>query len=117
MIIVLFIITFKFCFVLFAESTLILLNKKTEYSILMINEKNTRNEINEVNNLSTSSNNISTQVLNTTSNDMFDNNSKKSNSLITKEEEEYRNYNYFKRFHYSVTSDRKEEKYIKKKII
>ena len=117
LIIVLFIITFKFCFVLFAESTLILLNKKTEYSILMINEKNTRNEINIDNNLSTSLNNISTQVLNTTSNDIFDNNSKKSNSLITKEEEEYRNYNYFKRFHYSVTSERKEEKYIKRKKI
>ena len=73
LIIVLFIITFKFCFVLFAESTLILLNKKTEYSILMINEKNTRNEINIDNNLSTSLNNISTQVLNTTSNDIFGN--------------------------------------------
>ena len=42
---VLFIIGFKYCFSLFFESILILLNKKTEYSILMINEQNGKSEL------------------------------------------------------------------------
>ena len=109
-----FIITFKQCYNLFVESIYILLNKKTEYSILMVNEKNNNNETNTSTNL-TASNSMSTDAINNTSVGIFGDNQKNNNNLMTKEEEQYRNYNYFSKFHYSVTSDRKDNKYFKKK--
>ena len=109
-----FIITFKQCYNLFVESIYILLNKKTEYSILMVNEKNNNNETNTSTNL-TASNSMSTDAINSTSVGIFGDNLKNNNNLMTKEEEQYRNYNYFSKFHYSVTSDRKDNKYFKKK--
>ena len=111
-----FIITFKRCYNLFAESIFILLNKKTEYSILMVNEKNNNNETSTSTNITTS-NSMSTDAINSTSIGIFGDNQSKNNNLMTKEEEQYRNYNFFNTFHYSVTSDRKDNKYFKKKVI
>ena len=111
-----FIITFKQCYNLFVESIYILLNKKTEYSILMVNEKNNNNEANISTNL-TYSNSMSTDAINSTSVGIFGDNQRKNNNLLTKEEEQYRNYTYFSKFHYSVTSDRKDNKYFKKKAL
>ena len=111
-----FIITFKQCYNLFVESIYILLNKKTEYSILMVNEKNSNTEINASMNMTTS-NSMSTAEINNSSTGIFgDNQSKNNNNVMSKEEEQYRNYNYFSTFHYSITSDRKENKYYKNKI-
>ena len=109
------IITFKKCYNLFVESILILLNKKTEYSILMVNEKKIYPEINTTMNLTTS-NSMSTAEINNSSTGIFSDNQKNNNNIMTKEEEEYRKYNFFNTFHYSITSDRKDNKYYKKKI-
>ena len=111
-IMILFIVTFKYCMTLFVESILILLNKKTEYSILMINEQNTKSELNIIANMQTS-NNVSTEGLINTSTGIIvqNDNNNQNNKLINKEEEQYKNYNYFNKFHYSVTSNREEEKY------
>ena len=109
-----FIITFKQCYNLFVESIYILLNKKTEYSILMVNEKNYNNETNTSANL-TASNSMSIDAINSSSVGIFGDNQSRNNNLITKEEEQYRNYKNFSTFHYSVTSDRKDNKYFKSK--
>jgi hypothetical protein len=111
-----FIITFKQCYNLFVESIYILLNKKTEYSILMVNEKNNNNETNTSTNL-TASNSMSTDAINNSSVGIFGDNQSRNNNLITKEEEQYRNYKNFSTFHYSVTSDRKDNKYFKNKAL
>ena len=110
-IILLFIISFKYCFVLFFESLLILLNKKTEYSILMINEQNSKSDVNIINSFQTS-NNISTEGLINNSTGII--NANENNNKNNKEEEQYRNFNYFNKFHYSVTNDRKDEQYFNK---
>ena len=114
--IALFIIIFKMCLSLFIESILILINKKTEYSILIINEQNAKSESNIVGNLSTS-NNYSTEGLNNdTTTGIISENEKKQNILtMNKDEEKFKNMNYFNRFHYSITSDRKDDKYYFKK--
>jgi hypothetical protein len=115
--IVLFIIIFKICLSLFIESILILINKKTEYSILIINEQNAKSESNIIGNLSTS-NNYSTEGLNNndTTTGIISENEKKQNILtMNKEDEKFKNMNYFNRFHYSITSDRKDDKYYFKK--
>ena len=111
---ILFIISFKFCFILFFESLLILLNKKTEYSILMINDINSKSELNIGENLSTS-NNLSSVGLNESENEFINDNEKKYK--MQKDEEKYRNFHFFNRFHYSVTTNRKEPKYFKEKKI
>ena len=111
-----FIITFKQCYNLFVESIYILLNKKTEYSILMVNEKNNNNETNTSTNL-TASNSMSTDAINNSSVGIFGDNQSRNNNLMTKEEEQYRNYKNFSTFHYSVTSDRKDNKYFKSKAL
>ena len=112
-----FVITFKQCYNLFVESINILLNKKTEYSILMVNEKNSNNnETNTSTNL-TASNSMSTDAINNSSVGIFGDNQSRNNNLITKEEEQYRNYKNFSTFHYSVTSDRKDNKYFKNKAL
>ena len=113
-IILLFIISFKYCFVLFFESLLILLNKKTEYSILMINEQNSKSDVNIINSFQTS-NNISTEGLISNSTGIINaNENNNQNNKNNKEEEQYRNFNYFNKFHYSVTNDRKDEQYFNK---
>ena len=111
--ILVFFITVKYCYSLFIESILILINKKTEYSILMINEKNSFSEGNIIANLSTS-NNISSDALNkSTSTGIINENLNKYNNpaSMNKEEEQFRNYNFCNQFHYSVTSNRKEDKF------
>ena len=110
--IIIFIFTFKFCFNLFVESILILVNKKTEYSILMLNDLNNKNEINFNINLSTISNNATTEGLNNNSANLFivDNNATSNNNKKDKyEEEQYRVFNYYNKFHYSVTSSRNKD--------
>jgi hypothetical protein len=104
------IFSFKFCYMLFLESFLILLNKKTEYAILMINDQNNNNVYNMNINLSTS--NIG---LTQTESSLITDNERKSR--ISKDDEKYRNYHYYNRFHYNVTSDRKEPNYFKYKKI
>ena len=110
-----FIITFKKCYNLFVESIFILLNKKTEYSILMVNEKNSNNEINASMNFTTS-NSMTTDEMNISSTGIISDNQRNINNIMTKEEEEYRKYNFFNTFHYSITSDRKDNKYFRKNI-
>ena len=108
------IIIFKYCYSLFIESLLILLNKKTEYSILIVNEKNTISESNIGNNI-TMSNSYSTDNLNNnTTTGILSENDKNfdNNKQLNKEEEKFRNFNYFNKFHYSVTG-RKEDIYFK----
>ena len=109
-IMILFIIIFKYNFNLFAESVLILLKKKTEYSILMLNEQNYKSETNLITNLS-DSNNVTTSALINNSTGILTENA--NSKTINKEEEQFMNYNYFNKFHYSVTTNRKEEKYFK----
>ena len=110
---VLHIIIFKCCYPLFKESILILLNKKTEYSILIVNEQ-THADSNMLGNISTSINYSSDNLNNNTTTGILSENEKNYNSTqAKKEEEQFRNFNYFNKFHYSVTSDRKEDKYFK----
>ena len=110
--IICFFVVFKSCLNLFVESALILFRKKTEYSILMINEINNKNDLNFNTNLSMS-NNLTTEALNKDSTNIFniDNNQKEDN----KEEEQYKTFSYFNKFHYSVTSARNKEYNVFKK--
>ena len=98
-------IILKFCWNLFIESVLILFGKKTEYSILIIKEQSLkRNEINFNTNLSMENNATSESLTNSIS--LFNN---ETNKEKDKEEEQYKAFNYFNRFHYSVTSSRQGE--------
>ncbi len=108
----LYLFMFKFCFILFFESSLILLNKKTEYSILMINDANLKSNDFSINEHLSTSNNLSSVKLTQTENNFINDTEQKYK--MQKDDEKYRNYNYFNRFHYSVTSGRKEPKYFKK---
>ena len=107
--IILFIIAIKYCLNLFVESVLILFKRKTEYSILMIKELKNKNDINFNTNLSTISNNQTTEGLNHDSLNilMVDNNANNKNNNA--EEERYRTFNYFNKFHYSVSSFRNKD--------
>ena len=103
---------FKFGYTLFFESFLILFNKKTEYAILMINERN--NNANNLNpNLSLNNNNSTIGLSQTEANLIPENENKYKND---KDDEKYRNYHYFNRFHSSVTSYREEHNFFKKKL-
>ena len=103
---------FKFCLNLFVESTLILLKRKTEYSILMLNEQNMKNDMNFSINLSTTSNNVTTEGLNNNSTNIFNiDNNKEEN----KEEEKFKALNFYNTFHYSNTSARDHDYIILKK--
>ena len=110
----LYLFMFKFCFILFFESSLILLNKKTEYSILMINDANLKSNDFSINEHLSTSNNLSSVKLNQTENNFINDTEQKYK--MQKDDEKYRNYNYFNRFHYSVTSARNEPKYFTEKI-
>ena len=110
--ILIFIFIFKFCLNLFVESTLILLKRKTEYSILMLNEQNMKNDMNFNINLSTTSNNVTTEGLNNNSTNIFNiDNNKEEN----KEEEKFKALNFYNTFHYSNTSARHDDYIIIKK--
>jgi hypothetical protein len=90
-------------FNLFFESVLILIGKKTEYSVLILREEKS-NKDNNYSNLSTS---ISNDELNKSNlNLVNENNGKKK---LNEEDINYMAYNYFNKFHYSVSSDRKGE--------
>ena len=110
------IFAFKFCYFLFIESLLILLNKKTEYARLMINEQfpgvDYSFNINKKK-LNSKSNNENTSTLSLTQTDsnFISGNEKKIKNH--KDDEKYRNYHYFNNFHMSVTSDRKTPQYFK----
>ena len=110
----LYLFMFKFCFILFFESSLILLNKKTEYSILMINDANLKSNDFSINEHLSTSNNLSSVKLTQTENNFINDTGQKYK--MQKDDEKYRNYNYFNRFHYSVTSARNEPKYFTEKI-
>ena len=98
-------IILKFCWNLFVESVLILFGKKTEYSILILKEQSLKkNEMNFNTNLSYD-NNMTTESL-TNSVALFNN---EPNKEKDKEEEQYKAFNYFNRFHYSITSVRQGE--------
>ena len=110
----LYLFMFKFCFILFFESSLILLNKKTEYSILMINDANLKSNDFSINEHLSTSNNLSSVKLTQTENNFINDTEQKYK--MQKDDEKYRNYNYFNRFHYSVTSARNEPTYFTEKI-
>ena len=97
----LFLYSFKFCFTLFVESLLILLKKKTEYSILILNEQKSES----INNNNITSSFTALTEHNNTSNNLL-NNENPNNKMSKEEEEQYKNFNYFSTFHYSVTSNR-----------
>jgi hypothetical protein len=82
----------------------------------MINEQNSKSELNIISNLQTS-HNMSTEGLINTSNGIISNNEKntQNNTVINKEEEQYKKFNYFNKFHYSITSNRNDENYFNKK--
>ena len=93
----------KICWNLFLESVLILFGKKTEYSILISKEQNLKsNEINFNTNLSLTNNMTNENLVNSVS--LFNNEDKVEKD---KEEEQYKAFDYFTNFHYSVTSARK----------
>ena len=107
--IIFFVIAIKFGYDLFLESLLIFLGKKTEYCILMLKEEQSNKDDNI---LSTSISNIG---LNKTNTDLLGENNIINNnySKLNNEEENIKNYNYFNKFHYSVSTNRKK---IKNKI-
>ena len=77
----------------------------------MIREKNnTTNNDNNTLNLSLAKNESTFALTQTEMNLISDNENKIRNK---KDDEKYRNYHYFNRFHYSVTSGRKEPTYFK----
>jgi len=108
MLILVFLISFiiyKYCKKLLVESVLILLGKKTEYSILMLKEQNLKNnEINFDTNLSVSNNMTDGNLMNSVTT-LFNNEDKIKDK---EEEEQYKTFNYYNNFHYSVTSARKD---------
>ena len=75
----------------------------------MIKERN--NNANNLNPNLSLSHNISTIGLNQTESNLISENDKKNKT--DKDDEKYRNYHYFNRFHYSVTSNREEPKFFK----
>ena len=111
--VIFFIPSINYCITLFNESLFILFGKKTEYSILMINEIKTNNLNNNEASLSTS---MTDDGLNKTNSDLlsdsniFNINKKEINN---NDDEKFRNYNYFQKFHYSVSSERKKDDKLK----
>jgi len=87
----------KKCLNLFVESCLILLGKKTEYSVLISKE-------NQGNSRTNTSLNFS---LDKTTNDLLDEGINKN--IEEENENNFKVYNFFNKFHYSVSSDRKND--------
>ena len=98
-----FIARIKIGFNLFFESALILIGKKTEYSVLILREEKS-NKDNNYSNLSTS---LSNDGLNRSNLKLVNENN--GNKKLNEEDINYMAYNYFNKFHYSVSSDRKGE--------
>ena len=87
----------KKCLNLFVESCLILRGKKTEYSVLISKE-------NQGNSRTNTSLNYS---LDKTTNDLLDEGINKN--IEEEKENNFKVYNFFNKFHYSVSSDRKND--------
>ena len=87
----------KKCLNLFVESCLIVLGKKTEYSVLISKE-------NQGNSRTNTSLNFS---LDKTTNDLLDEGINKN--IEEEKDNNFKVYNFFNKFHYSVSSDRKND--------
>lgn len=107
-----FILRIKYNINLFIESLFILLGKKTEYSILILRER----KLNKENNSDNLSASLSIDRLNKTNSNLFDDINQNYGEFNKDEEEKFLNYNYYNKFHYSVSSDREGEKYKLKKL-
>ena len=94
--VVIFFPTIQKGFFLFIESLLIFLKKKTEYSILILNE-----QIN-LNNTNTSENNTNSALF-TSNNKLNLVNDKKNPNDNYDNDQNFKNYNYYSKFHASVT--------------
>jgi hypothetical protein len=104
----------KYIYNLFFESVLILFKKKTEYSILMINEQNSKKE--PIIDMDISRNATTDDLKTYTTEGLIEENKKKLKSEQNlKEEENFKNINYFNKFHISITSNRKDDGYFFKK--
>jgi len=104
----------KYIYNLFFESVLILFKKKTEYSILMINEQNSKKE--PITDMDISRNATTDDLKTYTTEGLIEENEKKLKSEKNlKEEENFKNINYFNKFHISITSNRKDDGYFFKK--
>ena len=104
----------KYIYNLFFESVLILFKKKTEYSILMINEQNSKKE--PIIDMDISRNATTDDLKTYTTEGLIEENEKKLKSEKNlKEEENFKNINYFNKFHISITSNRKDDGYFFKK--
>ena len=104
----------KYIYNLFFESVLILFKKKTEYSILMINEQNSKKE--PIIDMDISRNATTDDLKTYTTEGLIEENEKKLKSEQNlKEEENFKNINYFNKFHISITSNRKDDGYFFKK--
>jgi len=97
----------KYCSTLFFESIHILFGKKTEYSILMLNEQSSNAEPN----LSIS---MSDGLNKTTSDLLIDTKINNVAKNVNNDEEKYKNDYYFQNFHYSVSSERKKDYHLNK---
>ena len=85
----------KKCLNLFIESFMILLGKKTEYSVLISKEEKYDNSV--------------SFSLNKTNSDLLDENKSKKKNEEDEIDESFKNFNYFNKFHYSVSADRKND--------
>ena len=85
----------KKCLNLFIESFMILLGKKTEYSVLISKEERYDNSV--------------SFSLNKTNSDLLDENKSKKKNEEDEIDESFKNFNYFNKFHYSVSADRKND--------
>ena len=85
----------KKCLNLFIESFMILLGKKTEYSVLISKEERYDNSV--------------SFSLNKTNSDLLDENKNKKKNEEDEMDESFKNFNYFNKFHYSVSADRKND--------
>lgn len=104
----------KYIYNLFFESVLILFKKKTEYSILMINEQNSKKE--PIIDMDISRNATKDDLKTYTTEGLIEENKKKLKSEQNlKEEENFKKINYFNKFHISITSNRKDDGYFFKK--
>ena len=91
----------KKCLNLFIESFMILLGKKTEYSVLISKEERYDNSV--------------SFSLNKTNSDLLEENKNKKKNEEDEMDESFKNFNYFNKFHYSVSADRKNDYILKNK--
>ena len=97
--IILFYPTMQKGFFLFVESVLIFMKKKTEYSVLILNEQN---NISNVNNSQTTENNTNANLFTNSNNlELIPNKNTVQNDDLN--DQNFKNYNYYSKFHASVT--------------